>query len=94
MMQNSDKFRIKLSRPTADTLKEYIGRPVKITFTDGETAEGTLGYTEEFSEKYGYRKPNYFTVGDYDFKVSHIKSAIVSPTKTQDRASFYDTPER
>ena len=38
---------------------------------------GILGFTSEFSEKFGYRKPNYFTVKDLDFKVSHLKSIIV-----------------
>ena len=44
---------------------------------DGKVIEGRLGYTKTFSGKYNYRKPEYFTVQDYDFLVSHIKKIKV-----------------
>ncbi len=93
-----NNFTVKLTRPTIDALKKYVGYPVKITFTDGEVEEGTLGFTEEFSERYDYRKPNYFTLGDLDFKASHIKSATVVPflpikIKTQNSGLFYGIPK-
>ena len=58
-------------------LEALIGKRVKIRLFDNDEYEGVLGYTPEFSEKYGYRKPNYFTVGNLDFKVSHLKSCTV-----------------
>lgn len=58
---------------TKETLNSYIGQRVKVTFYDNYTVEGDLGFTPEFSAKYGYRKPNYYTIGSHDFKVSHIK---------------------
>ena len=96
-MLNSDKFKntfyIYLFRPTINALKEYVGHPVKVVFTDGNVKEGTLGYTKEFSEEYNYRKPDYFTVKDIDFKVSYVKSVMVAPIKTQDSGLFYSMPE-
>ena len=61
-------------RITKAQLKEYIGRMVEITLFDNTVYCGVLGFTPEFSEKYGWRKPNYFTVSNLDFKVSHLKS--------------------
>lgn len=58
---------------TIKELKKYIGVKVGVIFKDGTVKVGVLGFTEDFSEKYGYRKPNYFTIDDYDFKVSHIR---------------------
>lgn len=59
---------------TVKDLHELVGKNVEVVFRDGDVHKGVLGYTTEFSAKYGYRKPNYFTIGDYDFKVSHIRS--------------------
>lgn len=59
---------------TRDKLNSYIGKCVTVTFKDGATTTGVLGFTPEFSSKYGYRKPNYYTCNEWDFKVSHIKS--------------------
>ena len=54
-------------------LMNMIGSLVKVVFKDGKEATGTLGYTDKFCEEQGYRKPNYFTVGDWSFKASHVK---------------------
>lgn len=54
-------------------LQKYIGKDVTITFKDGEAERGILGFTKEFSAQYGYRKPGYYTIGNWNFKVSHIK---------------------
>lgn len=59
---------------TREKLNSYLGKQVKIQFKDGNTVFGTLGFTKEFSQKYGYRKPNYYTCNLWDFKVSHVKS--------------------
>ena len=62
---------------TNKELHELVGKNVEVIFPDGEVRKGVLGFTPEFSSQYGYRKPNYFTIGDLDFKVSHIKSVRV-----------------
>lgn len=59
---------------TREKLNSYLGKQVEIQFKDGSTVFGTLGFTKEFSQKYGYRNPNYYTCNHWDFKVSHIKS--------------------
>ena len=58
---------------TVDELHKYVGQIVKIDFKDGRTEQGRLGYTKEFSAKYDYRRPGYFTINNVDFKLSHIK---------------------
>ena len=55
-------------------LMSYVGKKVYVYFKGGEKGiYGTLGYVDEFSEKYDYRKPNYFYIGNTSFKVSHIR---------------------
>lgn len=61
-----------MKEPTKKDLMKNIGKSVDIKFKDGTTACGILGYTKEFSARYGYRKPNMFTINDIDFRVSHI----------------------
>lgn len=58
---------------TVGDLHKYVGKLVVVTLKSGRTEEGKLGYTKEFSAKYDYRKPGYFTVNNTDFKLSHIK---------------------
>lgn len=58
---------------TKAELMKNVGKKVEIIFADGNTTTGVLGFTKEFSSKYGYRKPNCFTVNNWDFKVSHVK---------------------
>lgn len=63
-----------------DDLMKLVGKRVKITFRQdcgGGESTGILGFTKEFSEKYGYRKPNYFTIGIVSFKVSHVRKVEV-----------------
>lgn len=58
-------------------LMNLVGKKVKVTFkSNDKEIIGVLGYTKEFSEKYDYRKPKYFTIRNYDFLVSHIKKAV------------------
>lgn len=61
---------------TRKELRNIVGKRITIYFKDGKEETGVLGYTPEFSEKYGFRKPNYFTINNIDFKVSHIKSVV------------------
>ena len=58
---------------TINDVKKMVGKEVTIVFNDGTTDKGILGYTPEFSAKYDYRKPDYFTLNNWDFKASHIK---------------------
>ena len=64
---------------TKAELMSYVGKKVTVYFKDDEKGIcGTLGYADEFSEKYDYRKPNYFYIGDISFKVSHVRKLIDS----------------
>lgn len=54
-------------------LDSLIGKAVEIVLFNNTVIIGVLGYTSEFSEKYDYRKPSYYTCGDYDFRKSHVK---------------------
>ena len=56
-----------------EELMKLVGARVCVAFVDGQKVEGTLGFTKDFSALNVYRKPGCFTVGAYDFKVSHIK---------------------
>lgn len=58
-------------------LMELVGRKVEIVFFDDRVKTGVLGYTPEFSEKYGWRKADRFTLGNWDFRVSHTKKVKV-----------------
>ena len=53
---------------TADLMK-LVGKKVFVYFKNGEKGiYGTLGYVDEFSAKYDYRKPNYFYINHTSFK--------------------------
>lgn len=55
-------------------LMNLVGKKVWIYFKDGERGIcGTLGYVDEFSEKYDFRKPGYFFINHTSFKVSHVR---------------------
>lgn len=64
---------------TKAELMFYVGKKVYIYFKGGEKdIYGTLGYVDEFSAKYDYRKPNYFYIGNTSFKVSHVRKVTES----------------
>lgn len=64
---------------TKTDLMKLVGKKVTIYFKHKESMiYGTLGYVDEFSEKYDYRKPDYFYIGNTSFKVSHIRKLIES----------------
>lgn len=64
---------------TKADLMQLVGKKVRIYFKNKEKSiYGTLGYVDEFSEKYDFRKPNYFYIGNTSFKVSHIRKLIES----------------
>lgn len=64
---------------TKADLMKLVGKKVRIYFKNKEKSiYGTLGYVDEFSEKYDFRKPNYFYIGNTSFKVSHIRKLIES----------------
>lgn len=59
---------------TKADLMKLVGKKVFVYFKNGERGiYGTLGYVDEFSAKYDYRKPNYFYIGNTSFKVSHVR---------------------
>ena len=55
-------------------LMQLVGRNVEVTLFYGRKIIGLLGYST--LETPG-RKPNYFTVNEYDFKVSHVRKVQV-----------------
>lgn len=64
---------------TKAELMNYVGKNVLVFFKDGEKyIYGTLGYVNEFSAKYDYRKPDYFYIGNTLFKVSHVRKLVES----------------
>lgn len=58
---------------TVATLKTYVSKEVIIQFFDEDIKQGVLGYVKEFSEEYGFRKPNDFFIDNLSFRVSHVK---------------------
>lgn len=59
---------------TRAELMTLVGKKVWIYFKYGERGiYGTLGYVDEFSEKYDFRKPGYFFIGNTIFKVSYVR---------------------
>ena len=62
---------------TREDLMKLVGKKVFVYFKDGTNTYGTLGYVDEFSAKYDYRKPNYFYINHTSFKVSHIQKVEV-----------------
>ena len=59
-------------------LMNLAGKKVQVTYLNGETEDGILQYVDEFSEKHGYRKVDYFYLAENPysnmcFKVSHLK---------------------
>lgn len=64
---------------TKAELMFYVGKKVHIYFKGGERGiYGTLGYADEFSAKYDYRKPDDFYIGNTSFKVSHVRKLVES----------------
>lgn len=57
-------------------LMNHVGKDVVIVLFDDSTICGKLGYIDEFSEKYDYRKPKNFYIGNMSFKVSHVKKLL------------------
>lgn len=58
-------------------LMELVGHTVRIVLFDNDVFTGKLGYTTKFCEEQNWRKPNYFTIDNLDFKVSHIKKISI-----------------
>lgn len=54
-------------------LDSLIGKAVEVTLFDDTVIKGVLGYTLDFSEKYGWRKPNYYTCENHSFRKTHVK---------------------
>lgn len=64
---------------TKAELMKSVGKKVIVYFKHGERCiYGTLGYVDEFSEKYDYRKPDYFYINHTSFKASHVRKLTES----------------
>ena len=62
-----------------ETLNRYIGKKVKVILTDGKIVFGTLGFAKEFSAEYGYRKPNFYYVENWNFRAYMVRRIEVMP---------------
>lgn len=61
----------------ADLMK-LVGKKIKVYLKDSDKSiYGTLGYVKEFSEKYGYRQPGYFFIGNTCFRVSYVRKVEI-----------------
>lgn len=59
---------------TKADLMKLVGKKVFVYFKGEERGiYGTLGYVDEYSAKYDWRKPNYFFINHTSFKVSHVR---------------------
>lgn len=56
-----------------EIINSFLNKNVEVTFFDDKIERGILGYTPEYSAKYGYRRAGYYTINNWDFKASHIK---------------------
>ena len=58
-------------------LMNMLGTNVRVTYSKGLVETGILKYVDEFSEKHGWKKTDYFYVDPspscMTFKVSHVK---------------------
>lgn len=62
-----------MARYLKQYVMELVGKQVEVVLIDGgPTLYGKLEYIPEFSARYGYRKPDWFALCNYQFKVSHI----------------------
>ena len=59
-----------------EQLDWLIGKYVIVELVDGHTIRGLLEYTPEFSAKYGWKKPGYYSIRNYAFKASHVRKAV------------------
>ena len=65
-------------------LMKFVGKNVRILFRDGNWIWGKLGYADEFSAKYDFRKPNYFYIGNTSFTASYVRKMIESEVQNGD----------
>lgn len=64
---------------TKADLMKLVGKNIFVYFKGEESGVyGTLGYVDEFSAKYDYRKPNYFYINHISFKASHVRKLAES----------------
>ena len=62
---------------TKSELMDLVGKSVFVYFKNGKKIYGKLGFADEFSERHGYKKTDFFYVEHTSFKVSHIKKITV-----------------
>lgn len=64
---------------TKAELMKYVGKMVTVCFKGNDSMiDGILCYTDEFSAKHDYRKPNYFYINHTSFKASHVRKLVES----------------
>ncbi len=58
---------------TKEELNKFIGKRVRIIFSDSQTEIGILDFANDFSSEYGYRKPGLYYINDLSFRVGTVK---------------------
>lgn len=64
-------------------LDSLIGKVVEVTLYDNTILKGVLGFTEEFSAKYDYKKPDCYTCDNWSFRKNHVKK--IKQAESEDR---------
>lgn len=68
---------------TKAELMELVGKTTIIHLKyEDRLLFGILYYADEFSARYGYRKPHHFYIGNISFLPSHVRKAEVLNDKS------------
>jgi len=65
---------LELINHRSEFLDSFIGQYVEIMLFDGQMISGSFDFVENYSQKYNYRRPGYYTCGCWSLRKSHIKS--------------------
>lgn len=63
----------------SEKLDAFIGRSVRVYFTDGSRHEGILGFSEKLDINHGYRAGEYYLnkpQGAVIFRKTHVKKIL------------------
>ena len=55
----------------------YVDEKVRIKLNDKTELKGKLKFTPDFNEKFGYKKPGWFSIGSKKFRSDSVKTLEV-----------------
>lgn len=70
-------MKIKKYKLTRETFESFAGKQVKIVFFDNTVREGVLVLGISVGEWFVLQKPKMYSIGNFSFRFSHIKSIEV-----------------